>query len=302
MELSIIGGGPAGLSAGIYAGRLGLESIIFERGMGGGLLREAPWIENYPGEGRISGNELADRMRDHAKEFAEIREGEEVISVERRGENFLLKTTAGTYEAKGIIFATGTQRRKLGVPGEEGFLGKGVSYCAVCDGPLFKGKRVVVIGGGNSAVAEASYLREIGCEVTLIHRRGELRAERALQERMEGISLKLNRRIKEIKGDDKVRKLLLENVVTGEVEEFETDGVFIAVGEEPNSSLAAALGVELQEGGYIKVDRTQRTNIPKVYAAGDVTGGPRQVVIACSQGAVAALSAFEDFRLPYWKR
>jgi thioredoxin reductase (NADPH) len=301
MELSIIGGGPAGLSAGIYAGRLGLESIIFERGMVGGLLREAPWIENYPGEGRISGNELADRMRDHAKEFAEIREGEEVLSVERKGEDFLLKTTSGIYEAKGIVFATGTQRRKLGVPGEEEFLGRGVSYCAVCDGPLFKGKRVAVIGGGNSAAVEALHLKEIGCVVTLIHRRGELRAERALQERMGGISLKLNTRVKEITGDDKVRKLLLEDIVTGRIEEFETDAVFIAVGEEPNSSLAAALGVEL-EGGYIKADRTQRTNIPKVYAAGDVTGGPRQVVIACSQGAIAALSAFEDLRVPYWKK
>jgi thioredoxin reductase (NADPH) len=301
MDVLIIGAGPAGLTAGIYAARMGLKGLIFEKGVAGGMLREAPWIENYPGEKRVSGNELADRMRDQTKELIEIREGEEVLSVGKEGEDFIVKTTWGSYTGRGIIFATGTQRRRLGVPGELELLGRGVSYCAVCDGPLFRNKTVAVVGGGNSAAMEALHLRELGCKVFLIHRRGELRAEAHLQERLEGVTLKLNRVVEEILGEDSVRGLRLADPRTGEREELQVEGVFISVGEEPNSSLAASLGVEL-EGGYIKVDGRQRTNVPRVYAAGDVTGQVRQVVVACSQGAVAALSAFEDLRSPYWRK
>lgn len=300
-ELAIIGGGPAGLTAGIYSARLGLKSVIFEKHLAGGTVREAPWIENFPGAGRITGEDLAEKLRQHALEYVEIKEGEEITRIEKSQNEFLL-TGSNIYSSDAIILATGSLKRKLGVPGEREFLGRGVSYCATCDGYFFRGKRVAVIGGGNSAVIDAIYLRELGCEVFLIHRRTELRAEHHLQKSLGGVKLVLGKKVEAIVGDSQVRSLKLVDIQSGKTEELEIDGVFVAVGEEPNSSLAKNLGVRLSEEGYILTDNFQRTTVPFVYAAGDVTSPVRQIVVACSQGAVAAISAFEDLKSPYWRK
>lgn len=289
------------MTAGIYASRLGLDCIVLEKGTAGGMLREAPWIENFPGFGELSGNELAERMKKHASQYVSIHEGEEVLEIQKN-ERFRIKSTKGEYETRAVLLATGCEKRKLGVQGEKEFLGKGVSYCATCDGFLFRGKRVAVVGGGNSAALEALYLKNLGCRVCLIHRRHQLRAEKYLQDKLTGIELKLNRKVERILGDGKVRGLELVETDTGNRETLEVDGVFIAIGEVPNNHLARQLGLELSKEGWIKVDGNQRTSLPRVYAAGDVTGLIRQIVVACAQGAVAAISAFEDLKSPYWKR
>jgi len=189
------------------------------------------------------------------------------------------------------------------VKGENEFFGKGVSYCAICDGFLFKGKKVAVVGGGNSAAMEAIYLDSVGCDVTLIHRRDKLRAEDYLRRNLEGkIDIRLNSVVEEITGDNFVKRVRIHNTKENIKKDLDVAGVFVSIGEDPNSELAAKIGISLDEAGYIMTDKTQRTNIPRIYAAGDVTGGVKQIVVACSKGAVAALSAFEDLRNPYWTK
>jgi thioredoxin reductase (NADPH) len=301
-DLIVIGGGPAGLSAGIYGARSGLKTLILEKGVAGGRAGEAPLVENYPGLEAVSGMELVEKLKAHAAKYVEIRELEAVKDIEV-GQNFLVKTEKGEYPAEALIIATGTTHRKLGVKGEVELLGRGVSYCATCDGFLFKGKRVAVVGGGNAAAMYAVYLDNLGCDVTLIHRRGELRADDYLKKKLEGrVNILLNSVVVEIMGRDFVEGIRVHDTVEDREKELVVDGVFVAVGEDPNSELAAKIGVSLDKDGYIKTDKTQRTNIPRVYAAGDVTGGVRQIVVACSEGAVAALSAFEDIKAPYWAK
>ncbi|MEM2866773.1 MAG: FAD-dependent oxidoreductase [Candidatus Hadarchaeales archaeon] len=292
-DLIVVGGGPAGLTAGIYGVRGGLRTLVLEgKGVGGRML-EAPLIENYPGVPPMPGAELASRMAEHCRrQGAEVREGEEVKELlvgEKRG----AVTEKGEYRAGALVLAMGVRHRTLGVPGEKEFAGKGVSYCPVCDGPLFRRKRVVVVGGGNSAVSTALYLSGLASEVTLVHRRGELRADPVLAGKLEGkVRILWNRVVEEIAGEGRVRKVRLREVRTGEREEVETDGVFVTVGEEPNSELAKRAGIRTDEGGYIVVDRRQRTSAEGVYAAGDVTDFPvKQVTAAVAQGMVAALEA-----------
>ena len=295
-DFTVVGGGPAGLSAAIYAVRSGLNTLLLEKGLCGGLLNEIPQIENYPAFKSISGMELASKLKEHASEYAEIRELEEVLSLKRKGENFIVKTDKGEYEARAVALCTGSRKRKLGVEGEEAFLGKGVSYCATCDGFFFKNKRVLVIGGGNSAVTEALFLKNIGCNVTLVHRRDTLRAEKHLQMRLfkEKIPVRWNTEVRRIAGRERVERIVIYDKKRQREEEIECDAVFIAIGEEPNSELASQLGVALDHEKYIITDKHQRTNIQRVYAAGDVAGGLRQVVVACAEGAVAAISAYND--------
>jgi len=295
-DFTVVGGGPAGLSAAIYAVRSGLNTLLLEKGLCGGLLNEIPQIENYPAFKSISGMELASKLKEHASEYAEIKELEEVLSLKRKGENFVVKTEKGEYETKAVALCTGSRKRKLGVEGEEKFLGKGVSYCATCDGFFFKKKRVLVIGGGNSAVTEALFLKNIGCEVTLVHRRDTLRAEKHLQMRIfkEKIPVRWNTEVLRIEGRERVERIVIYDKKRKQEEEVECDAVFIAIGEEPNSELASQLGVALDPNKYILTDKHQRTNVQRVYAAGDVAGGLRQVVVACAEGAVAAISAYND--------
>lgn len=303
-ELAIIGAGPAGYTAGIYASRAGIQCVIFEKNQGGGLVNEAPIIENYTGFDSITGIELMDKMKQHAQQWAKIRENEEVLKNEKITGGVRLTTSQGIYTAKALLICTGSEHRKLQVPGEEELRGRGVSYCATCDGFFFKNKKVLVIGGGNSALIEALYLHQIGCKVSLIHRRDVLRGEAALEKEMraKGITIIFNSVVEQIIGAIKVEKVQIRNVVTNKKSYLSIDGVFISIGDIPQSSLARLLDIKLDDKGYIKVDHSQRTNIKGIYAAGDVTGGVKQIITACAQGAVAALTSTEVLgkQYPYY--
>ncbi len=302
-DVIIIGAGPAGLSAGIYAVRAGLDCVVLEKGVPGGQVLTSPNIENYPGFPEIPGMKLMDAMAEHAKRYVEIREGEEVLRV-RGGDKFELFTASGRYTARALILATGSSHRKLDVPGEEGMTGKGVSYCATCDGFFYKGKEVIVVGGGNAALTDALYLMAIGCEVTIVHRRNQLRADKHLQDSVaqHRIPVLWDTVVEEIIEGQEVTAVKLRDLRTGKVITKPANGVFVAVGEIPSSQLAAELGLDMDPGGFITVDRSFRTNIPFVYAAGDVAGGIRQIVAAVHGGAAAALSCFEDLMNPYYRR
>jgi len=307
-ELIIIGAGPAGLTAGIYAGRRELKTLILEEKIPGGTAADSPLIENYPGFRSISGRELMDKMLEHCKSFGvQIHELEGVTELNLDGQqgDRLVKTSKDLYSAKAVIIATGSHYRELGVPGEKEFRGRGVSYCATCDGPFFKNKRVVVVGGGNTAAVSALFLADIASEVRLVHRREQLRAEEAIFKELQnkGVKFLWNSVVKEIKGENLVKSVTIYNQKTGETLEIETDGVFINIGEEPNSEIAKAAGVQVDEHGYIIVDSRQRTNIPGVYAAGDVTNCPiKQIGVAVGQGIIAAEEAYGYIRRPYYYR
>lgn len=301
-DLVIIGGASAGFSAGIYAARSGLDAIILDEGMGGGQAATSPWIENYPGYEGIGGMDLMMKMKEHAEKNLPVEVGVYVESVVQSDNIFTINAGSRTFQSKSVIFATGAKYKKIGVPGEEKLTGRGVSYCATCDGAFFKGKKVAVVGGGNNGLTEALHLKHVGADVTLIHRRNELRAEQVLQDQLakEDINKLLNRGVEEILGEDLVTGIRLKNNETGELEDHDFQGIFISVGEIPNTSLATPLGIELQDSGYIKVDAKMRTNVKMIYAAGDVTGGLRQVITAAAEGAIAAMSAYGDVKIPYW--
>ncbi|MCL6577770.1 MAG: thioredoxin-disulfide reductase [Candidatus Bathyarchaeota archaeon] len=306
-ELIIIGAGPAGLAAGIYGARSGLKTLILEGKMAGGTAADAPLIENYPGFQSINGMELAQKMAAHCRSTGVIiREFESVIGLDLKGEKKIVKTNRAIYEANAVIIASGSHYRELNVPGEKEFRGRGVSYCGICDGPLFKGKRVLVVGGGNSAVMTALYLAGLASEVKIAHRRSEFRAEEALVKDLvakKNIEILWNTELKEIQGEKLVAKVILFNNQNGETREMAIDGVFIQVGEDPNSQLAREAGVEVDEEGYIKIDIFQRTNVSGVYAAGDVTNHPiKQVGAAVGQGITAALEAYGFIKRPYYKK
>ena len=302
-DVIIIGGGPAGMAAGIYARRAGLETVILEKGVPGGQVLTSPNIENYPGFAEISGIKLMETMADHAKRYVDIKEGEEVLRV-RGGEKFEIMTTSGKYTCRAILLTTGSTHRKLEVKGEEGMTGRGVSYCATCDGFFYKGRDVIVVGGGNTALTDALYLNSIGCRVSIVHRRDAFRADRHLQDTISkhGIEVLWDSVVDEIVGEQEVTGVKLRNLKNGTTHVKKTNGVFVAVGELPSSQLAAELGLDMDAGGFVNVDKSFRTNVPFVYAAGDVTGGIRQIVAAVHGGAAAALSCFEDLMNPYYKR
>jgi thioredoxin reductase (NADPH) len=300
-DLVIVGGGPAGLTAGIYAVRSGLQTAIIEREALGGQVAATPIVENYPGFTQVGGKTLVDIMVSHALQYVQIFQGEAVVHVEY-GQPITVTTNRRRFLTKTVLLATGASHRHLNVPGEHRLGGRGVSYCSTCDGPLFKGKKVVMIGGGNSAVTEALYLSHMGVEVTLIHRRDNLRAQEFLAKQLEenGIPIMWNTEIKEIRGKERVEEIELYNNKTGETSTLKTDGVFIAIGYTPAVDLAEAIGLELSDDGYIKHDGKHRTNIPGIYSAGDVEGGYKQIVTATGQGAEAAMTIFEDLINPYW--
>ena len=295
-ELGIIGAGPAGYSAAIYAVRAGIKTLILDKGFGGGLASISPNIENYAGFESISGMDLAEKMKKHASKYTKINLNEEVEDIVKKDDRFEIKTNKKKYKLKAIIICTGTEYRKLNAPGEKELVGKGVSYCATCDGFFFKDKIVAVVGGGNSALIEAIYLKQIGCrEVYVIHRRDQLRAEKAYVNEAikKRVKIIYNTHVEEIKGKNRVDFLEVHDVKTNTKSKINLDGVFISIGEEPQNKLAKKLGVKLDEKGFIIVDRQMRTNIKGLYAAGDITGGLRQVITAAAEGAIAALSSTE---------
>jgi thioredoxin reductase (NADPH) len=303
VDVLVVGGGPAGLTAGIYTERSGLQTAIVERDTLGGQVALTPVVENYPGFTQVGGKTLVDIMVNHALQYVQIYQGEEVLEI-IPGEPFEVKTTRRTFKAKTILLATGATHRTLGVPGEKRFSGRGVSYCATCDGPLFKGRSVLMVGGGNSAVTEALHLHNVGVAVTLVHRGETLRAQEFLSQQLENnqIPVLWRTEIKEIQGHERVESVVLVNNQTGEISEKDVDGVFMAIGYQPSVELAKKMGVELTADGYIQHDKTHRTNIPGIYCAGDVEGGYKQIVTATGQGAAAAMTIFEDIINPYWKK
>ena len=296
-DLIIMGGGPAGLTAGIYAGRQGMKTVVLEMMTGAGSGYMVPSMENYPGFDEISGKELLEKMREQVEKHIPVNNMEEVKEIETNDPSGILLTTSkGEYKTKSLIISTGSRHRRLKVPGEIEYIGRGVCYCATCDGPLYPGKDVIVVGGGNAAVQEAIYLKGLGCNVTIIHRRDQLRAEKYLQKKLEENEIPViwDSVVEKINGNMVVDSVTLFNRKTEEKTELPLHGIFIAVGEEPLSKVASEAGVEVDNVGYIQTDKYQRTNIPGIYAAGDITGGIKQWVVACAEGAVAALSAFED--------
>jgi thioredoxin reductase (NADPH) len=307
VELIIIGAGAAGLAAGIYGVRSGLELLVLEEKIAGGTMADAPMIDNYPSFKSISGLELAQKMVDHAKNAGvTIREFESVTSLDLKEERKLVKTGKTTYETKAVIIASGSHYRELDVPGEKEFRGKGVSYCGLCDGPLFKGKRLLVVGGGNSALITTLYLAGLASNVKIAHRKESFRAEEALVEalrRKQNVEILWNTEVKEIKGEKLANKAVVFDNKSGETNEIPVDGIFVQIGEDPSSQLAKEVGVAIDENGYIIVDMLQRTNIAGVYAAGDVTNHPvKQVGTAVGQGITAATEAYGYVRRPYYKQ
>jgi thioredoxin reductase (NADPH) len=299
-DLVIIGGGPAGLTAAIYATRAGLDCVVIEKLNPGGQVTITPVVENYPGFMRIGGKSLVDLITQQAVQYSEVHVGEYVTEVTRKEEKFHLKTNHALYIAQGIIVATGVAPRALDAPGAQKFYGRGVSYCATCDGYFFKdGKKVIVVGGGNTAVTDALYLHNLGAKVTLVHRKGELRAEERLRVSLKqsNIPVLWNSEVKEVHGDKTVRSVKIEDKTNGQRTGMAVDGVFIAIGYVANADIAKQLGVETDDQGYIKVDlSTMRTSVPSVYAAGDITGAMKQIVVAVAQGSIAAMTAFEDLQ------
>jgi thioredoxin reductase (NADPH) len=304
-ELAIIGAGAAGLAAGIYAVRSGLRTVVLEEKLAGGTAADAPTVENYPGFPSIAGSELAQKMVAHAKGAGvTLNEFEAVVSLDLGNEGKRVQTQKAVYEARAVIVATGSHYRQLGVPGEREFRGRGVSYCGICDGPFFKGKRVLVVGGGNSAAMTTLYLSGIAAETKIVHRREVFRCEEALAQSLKNtknVEILWNTEIKEIRGDKVVQEVILLDKNTGETRELSVNGVFVQVGEDPNSQIAKGAGIALDGDEYIITDAQQRTNLEGIYAAGDVTNHPiKQVGTAVGQGITAALEAYGFIRRPYY--
>ncbi len=295
-DLVIIGSGPAGLTAGIYAARARLKAVILEKMLPGGQVITTTKVENYPGfpEG-IDGPELMMRFENQVRNLGmEIKSPFEVKKIELQGEKKIVYGDAETIEAKALIIATGARFKHLNVPGEKEFIGRGVSYCGTCDAPFFRNLEIAVVGGGNTAIVEALHLTKFAKRVYVIHRRDQLRAEKALQEEAlanEKISFIWNTVVKEIRGKNNVESLLLENVKTKETFELKVQGCFIFIGIVPNSELVKDL-VELDENGFIVTDEYCRTSVPGIFAAGDVRKSPlKQIATAVGEGAIAAVSA-----------
>lgn len=295
-EIIIVGAGPAGLTAALYAGRSRIPTLVLERGIAGGQLWNTAEVDDYPGFGMVDGPELAQKMQQHAERFGADFETELVTSISSDGDEKVVVTASGAeYRAPAVIVTAGGEARKLGVPGEEELAGKGVSYCAVCDGAFFEGEKIAVVGGGDSAVEEAAYLTRYGSKVYLIHRRDQFRAQPILVEQFKATGkaeLVLDTVVEEISGDGKVGSLKLKNVISGESSELEVGAVFPFIGFIPHSDIFRD-PVELDDGGYIKTNYKMETSVPGIYAAGDVRSQyVRQITNAVGDATTAALAAY----------
>ncbi|MEM3364134.1 MAG: FAD-dependent oxidoreductase [Candidatus Micrarchaeia archaeon] len=293
-DIVVVGAGPAGSAAAIYAKRYGMNVVVFESGAIGGQLSWATEIENYPGFSKISGMDYAESIRKHLEHLNIPVEIDTVKSVKKSDKWFEVELSSGVMvRSLGLILATGSSHRHLGIPGEEAFTGRGVSYCATCDGYFFKGRTVAVIGGGNTALTYALYLESIASKVYLVHRRNEFRAEKAVVDKVlssNKIELQLGYTPVSFEGDTVLRRIRLKGTSGSDERVLDVDGVFIAVGEDPNNTLAKQLGIPISEKGFVQVDDKQATTVPGVYVAGDLTGkGWAQAINAAAQGMTAGI-------------
>ena len=291
-DMIVIGGGPGGYTAALYAARAGLSVVVLEKLSAGGQAALTEQIDNYPGfEEGIDGFTLGEKMQQGAERFGVVTELAEVYSADLSGDIKTVETSEGVFSGKTVVIATGAGPRELGVEGEKELVGRGVNYCAACDGMFFKGKKVAVIGGGNTAVADANVLSRICEKVTLVHRRDTLKEEKIYHDALmknENIDFRWNSTVSELISDGKLTGIRLKDVKTGEQSELEVDGIFVSVGRKPATELFQEQ-LDLDGSGYIIADESTRTNIPGVFAVGDVrTKEVRQVVTAVSDGAVAS--------------
>lgn len=301
-DVIIIGGGPAGYTAALYTVRAGLKTLVLEAVAPGGQMNETTQIDNYPGfpEG-IDGFTLGRQMWETAEKFGAKTKFEQVIGVELSAKEKSVTTTGGSYQAKAVVIATGAGHRHLGLSREEELTGRGVAYCAACDGNFYRGKTVAVVGGGNSAAADALLLSRIAKKVYVIHRRDTLRATRIYHEPLlqaENVEFCWNSEVEQLQGEERLSGVLLRNVQTGESRELPLDGLFISIGRKPATELFAGQ-LELDENGYIISDESTQTSLPGVYAAGDVrTKQLRQIITAAADGAAAA-NSIEEYLLKH---
>ncbi len=294
-DVIIIGGGPAGMTAGLYASRARLRTLLIENGLFGGQMTTTELIENYPGFPQgVSGEELSRLMEEQAKRFGMEAISDEVTEVSLEKDLKRVKTYEGEFFCRALIICTGTEYRKLGVPGEEKFKGRGISYCATCDGAFFRDSRIIVVGGGDSALTEALFLTKFVSELTIIHRRDALRATKIYQERVLSnpkIKFLWNSVVQEIKGDSVVRSVVVKNVKSGEVKEVETEGAFLFIGLTPRTQFLKEL-VQMDESGYIVTNENYETSIKGIFAAGDCRKKLlRQISTSVGDGATAAFAA-----------
>lgn len=293
-DVVIVGGGPAGLTAGIYVARSKLKAILLEKGLPGGQIATTEHIENYPGYTAGAGYELTAIMEEQAKGFGLEIAMAEVTGVQLGGPEKIITTNQGEYRARTVILAPGSSPRKLDVPGEKEFIGRGVSYCATCDGPFYEGLTVMVVGGGNAAVEEANYLTRFAQKVYIVHRRDALRATKVVQERAfanEKIEIFWDSVVAEIRGNETLEQVLIKNVKTGQITPVTVDGLFVYIGFIPNTAFLKGQ-VEMDEAGYIITNDRMETSVPGVFAAGDCRQKLlRQVVTAAGDGAIAAFAA-----------
>jgi len=297
LDVVIIGAGPAGLAAAVYTGRARLNTLILEKGMPGGQILLTDFVENYPGfpEGVVP-FELMENFRKHAEKFGAKIETDEVKKIQKQGELWQVFGVKGEYPARAVIIATGSVYRKLGVPGETKLTGRGVSYCATCDGAFFKDKEIAVVGGGDNALTEALFLTKFCRTVKVIHRRDQLRAVKILQERIfanDKIEVLWDSVLEEISGEDRFESITIKNVKDNKTSKLKLDGLFISIGMDSNSEFVKGL-VDLDEWGEIKVSQNMSTSQPGIFAAGDVTDAcPEQMATAVGTGVGAALAVDE---------
>jgi len=290
-DLIVLGGGPTAIGCAIYAARFAMDVLVIGK-IFGGLIATTHLVENYPGITSTSGQGLMDMFKEHMNSLSIPYITDEIRSIENADDHFILHSFFQKFKAKSVVIATGSERKKLGIPGEEEFAGRGVSYCATCDGPFYKDKTVCVIGGSDSAAKEALFLSQNVKKVYIIYRGEEIRAEPINKKRVEKnhkIEIIYKTNIVEIKGDNTVKSVIFDNDT-----EFEVDGVFIEVGSIPNSDLAKRIGVKTNEKDEIIINRKSETNIPGIFAAGDVADAPfKQAITGVAEGVVAAYSAFD---------
>ncbi len=296
-DMIVIGGGPGGYTAALYAARAGLDVVLLEKQYAGGQMTQTHQIDNYPGyPDGIDGYTLADNMRRQAERFGAQSVYTEVVSTDLQADPKTVETVSGEYRARTVVIASGADPRRLGLDGEDALVGRGVAYCAACDGMFYRGKNVVVVGGGNTAAGDALLLSRVASHVTLIHRRDTLRAEKVYHEPLmaaENVTFAWNSTVDAILHDERVTGVRIRNTVTGEMSEIPCDGVFVSIGRKPASAFLGGQA-ELDESGYIIADETTETSIPGVYAVGDVrTKALRQIVGAVADGAMAVHAAQE---------